>query len=308
MRLGWLSFVAAVLLWGRASSAATDERTAPSELPLVRESDEDVSVFFAPGVELRRPQLRWRWRRFQPDEYYLTGLSAAAVVGLNAAEPAKGRWRGGMLFDDAVRRSLALGSYPKRRRARDVSDVFLAATVSYPLLVDGLLSAYWYYDSPDVAEQLLLIGTEVFAVTIAGQSVVTTLAGRERPYGEHCGSGIEEDSRDCSRSSRHRSFFSGHASASFAGASLICIHRGYLPLSGGGVADGVTCGAGFALATATAALRVVSDMHYASDVIIGAGWGTLVGLGLPWLLHYRHGSRSVHLVPQVGGLGIGGQF
>jgi membrane-associated phospholipid phosphatase len=31
----------------------------------------------------------------------------------------------------------------------------------------------------------------------------------------------------------------------------------------------------------------MSDNHYLTDVTVGAAFGTLAGLGLPWLLHYR---------------------
>jgi membrane-associated phospholipid phosphatase len=60
----------------------------------------------------------------------------------------------------------------------------------------------------------------------------------------------------------------------------------------------------------------VSDVHYTSDVAAGAAWGSLVGFGLPWLLHYREPGParraepglSLHLVPVGAGAGLGGSF
>ena len=56
----------------------------------------------------------------------------------------------------------------------------------------------------------------------------------------------------------------------------------------GSVSPWVPCSAGYTLAAATAMLRVVADMHYITDVGIGAFVGTSVGLLIPWL-HYRAG-------------------
>jgi len=53
-------------------------------------------------------------------------------------------------------------------------------------------------------------------------------------------------------------------------------------------------------------------------VLTGAAVGTTIGLGLPWLLHYRHGDLSEddssdeavlwRVMPQGIGLGITGMF
>ncbi len=49
------------------------------------------------------------------------------------------------------------------------------------------------------------------------------------------------------------------------------------------------CATGFVLAAATAALRVVGDMHYLTDVLMGAVVGTATGFLVPYLLHYHDG-------------------
>ncbi|MEZ4221622.1 MAG: phosphatase PAP2 family protein [Polyangiaceae bacterium] len=273
----------------------------------------ELHAFFSPR-DISRARLRWNWRRFSTAEYVTTGLAASTALAAQVINPSPGRWRGGILFDEDARDSLRLGSYQSRRMARDVSDVLVAMTVSYPVLVDGLIAANWYYESPDVAEQLILISTETLAITAAVQGVVSTAVSRERPYGRTCGtSELGGDTRDCEATGRHRSFYSGHSSMAFAGASLVCINRAYLPLHGGGVPDAATCVTAYAAAATTAALRVAGDMHYASDVMVGASWGTLAGLSIPWLLHYRHdfstpSSFATYLVPFPGGVAMGGHF
>jgi membrane-associated phospholipid phosphatase len=70
-------------------------------------------------------------------------------------------------------------------------------------------------------------------------------------------------------------------------------------------------------AGAVATLRMVGDMHYASDVIVGAGVGTLVGLGIPFL-HYhglptlsvtaKSGTATMSVVPSGMGAAVVGSF
>ena len=106
---------------------------------------------------------------------------------------------------------------------------------------------------------------------------------------------------------------------SFTGAALICVHHFENELLGSPW-DGVSCAAGYAVAATTASFRIVADVHYASDVLLGATIGTLVGYGVP-LLHYRKlGGESrareqsalpkleLTLVPAPGGLGVLGVF
>lgn len=272
-------------------------------------------LLFAPRPDLR-PRLEWRHRPVQMLELYVTGGMALAAVGAVAVGSSTDRWKGGVLFDDDVRRSARVGSYQGRRSARDASDVLLALSMANPILGDGVLTSYWYHQSPDVAEQILLIDAETLAVTFAVQATVTSFASRERPYGQDCGGELDSELVDCEHNDRYRSFFSGHASGAFAAASLSCMHHLNVPLYGGGAPEVASCAAGYAVAAATAALRVAGDMHYTSDVTVGAAWGTLAGLGVPWFLHYRlpvSGARktaapSVHLMPFPKGVAIGGAF
>ncbi|HEY6461118.1 MAG TPA: phosphatase PAP2 family protein, partial [Polyangiaceae bacterium] len=104
------------------------------------------------------------------------------------------------------------------------------------------------------------------------------------------------------------------ATLSFTAAGLTCEHHLTLGLLGG-VEDALVCGGALVLAATTATLRVVSDQHYASDVIAGALVGTAIGLGVP-ALHYsggrprnpRTGWLDVRLVPTGLGATVIGVF
>ena len=273
-----------------------------------------LDALASPSAE-KPPTRRWRWRRFSTEEYVVTGAAMAMSVGALLIKPSPGRWNGGVLVDEDARRQLRLDDYLAERRARDASDVLLAATLATPVLADAVATAGWYHRSPDVAQQMLLIDAEVLAVTTGVHGLVAGVVSRERPYGRNCGTELSPESLECRRNERYRSFFSGHSATAFAGASLMCIHHQELSLYGGGVPDAVACGAGYAAATATATLRVVGDMHYVSDVVVGAAWGTIAGLGLPWFFHYRvadadsrRSTAELHLVPYPGGISFGGTF
>jgi len=238
--------------------------------------------------------LKWNpaWPRFGWSGWIVGGSFGAlaatmAIVGPVGSDP----WIGGEGPDESVRDALRAGSEEGRRTRRDISDVLLTTTVTYSL-ADALLVAGWYRRSPEVAKQMALIDLEVFAVTQGVIGLVKSLANRERPFGRICGSERPETARDCDSSERFYSFPSGHAGHTFAAAASNCTHHIYLGLYGRRWADALSCVAGFTLAATTGVMRIAGDMHYFSDVMVGAGIGTLVGFGVPWFFHYRHGSPT----------------
>jgi hypothetical protein len=182
-------------------------------------------------------------------------------------------------------------------------------------MADALTAAWWYRGSREAAQEMALIDLETFAVSGTIQGATNVFVSRQRPYGGDCGSDmLPADAIDCTSGSRYRSFFSGHAAFSFTSAALICVHHFENDLLGSPW-DALSCAGGYAVAATTATFRVVSDVHYPSDVLTGALMGTLVGYGVPWL-HYRLKSApsesastlSLHLIPSPGGLGLLGIF
>jgi membrane-associated phospholipid phosphatase len=265
----------------------------------------------APRAE--RPRLTWDpgWAPFRTGEYVATGVFALGAVGSLLVPAAPRRWRANNSFDDAVRGALRPDDEGDRLLARDLSDILLGITANYPVFVDAFVVTWWGHENSGIAWQLAMMDIEALAVSAFVNGWVTAIASRERPYDRSC-TGRDEDSEDCRRTRRYRSFYSGHASTAFAGAGLICVHHAHLPLYGGGLPDGIVCGLGLAAAGATATLRVVADQHFASDVITGAAMGLASGIGVPWLLHYRSGGApkpnagaDVALAPGPTPLGMG---
>lgn len=261
------------------------------------------------------PALSWRWRRFSTADYVITAAGGAVTLTAAILKP---RWtkflRNGNEFDETVRAALRADSLQERYLYRDASDIGLSLSVSWPLVADAVVGAWWYRGSREAAQEMMLIDLQTFAVVGALQGAANVIAGRERPYGRDCGGEqLPSDSIDCTGSIRYRSFFSGHASFAFAGAALVCGQHFKTRLLGTAW-DALSCGGAYAVATTTALFRNVSDVHYATDTLLGAAVGTLVGYGVP-LLHYRdadHQSKStlteLRVVPAAGGIGVLGMF
>jgi membrane-associated phospholipid phosphatase len=238
------------------------------------------------------------FNRMDAPEMVVTGIAAAIALAAAIAPPLKNGWMSGFSFDESARNSLRLSVYKSRLDARDVSDVGLALMTAFPILVDSMIVAYWYRGSDDVALQMTLIDAEAYAVASALQGAATFFGGRERPYGRDCGGQLKDQSIDCTTPSRYRSFFSGHSTLSFTSASLICAHHERLELFES-AADEITCASGFVAAATIASMRVISDVHYVSDVLTGALIGTAVGLGIPLLHHYHKSGEEPSAAPQV---------
>lgn len=262
------------------------------------------------------PPLVWRWKRFSTANYFITGVGGAVTLAMAIVKPrAQHSLSYGLKFDESVRNALRVDTLPNRYIFRDASDVGLSLMVSWPFVADALTTAWWYRGSREAAQEMALIDLETLAVSGAIQGATNVLVSRERPYGRDCGSAeLPGDAIDCTGSVHYRSFFSGHSAFSFTSAALICIHHFKNELLGPPW-DALSCAGGYAVATTTASFRVVSDMHYATDVLTGALMGTIVGYGIP-LLHYsQHDTTAttyagvkLHLVPAPGGLGLLGIF
>jgi membrane-associated phospholipid phosphatase len=268
---------------------AETRRPVPSEEPEAEEREE-------PRPDWMSPELTWEahWGRSGIPNFVMIGVAAVtALVDIGVGPRRDSPTRGGWLFDEDVRSALRLSTEVERRFARDASDVLLTLMTSFPALVDSVTVAAWLHGSPDVATEMVLMNAEVVAVTFALQSTLNVAVSRERPYGRTCGAGGPDDLPEtagyCETSNRFFSFFSGHSSQSFASAALTCMHHLNLDLYGGGPIEMAPCAAGFVLAAATATLRVVGDMHYATDILTGAVIGTATGFLVPYLLHYHDG-------------------
>ena len=231
------------------------------------------------------------WPRFRPAEIAVTaGFSLQVAATMFLYPDPKANWHGGILWDDAVRDGLRLHSRSARQTAGAVSDAIYYGLLAYPLLDAGIVAG-GVHGSGDVAVQLLAMDLESFA--IAGAIAMTAeKIGRVRPEERGCRTDPSY-SKDCGKPAQlNASFMSGHTTIAFTGAGLICAHHQNLPLYGGGAPDLIACITALTAATTAGALRVSSDKHYSTDVLLGAGIGLFSGYGLPMLLHYGAGSGA----------------
>lgn len=126
-----------------------------------------------------------------------------------------------------------------------------------------------------VLAELGLRSAEAIAISGAATGLIKGVAGRDRPYLN------ERDSDDFHAGAGfggggHTSFPSGHATAAFAIASVVASESSFRwPHASHLIQPAV-----YALATSVALARVYGAHHWASDVVAGAGIGTLTGLGV----------------------------
>jgi membrane-associated phospholipid phosphatase len=141
---------------------------------------------------------------------------------------------------------------------------------------------------------MFVINSQAFGLTYALYNVTKRLAGRERPFGSQCSR--NPNLSGCDAPTRYQSFYSGHTAMTATGAALICAHHTQLRLYRDPVADTSTCIAAVGVTTATAVLRMTSDEHWATDVLMGHLMGYVSGYLLPTLLYYK----EFHIKPPPG--------
>jgi membrane-associated phospholipid phosphatase len=248
-----------------------------------------------------------------PADYWIAGgaLALAGLLELTTEPPARGSYGAAPFLDDPARSALRLHTASGRNLGARLSDAGFYLLVLWPLLVDPAVMATT--EDAELAWRLFVVHLESLAVAGALTRPAQRLGRRDRPLAEpcrqdpdyhgHCDSGAE-------------SLASGHVAIAFAGASALCGSHLALDTYGGGAVEHVTCGSALTLATLTAVLRVSSDMHWATDVLLGAAMGGAAGALLPWLMHYREldaGAASVvSIMPfassQGAGIGMAGRL
>lgn len=100
----------------------------------------------------------------------------------------------------------------------------------------------------------------------------------------------------------YRSFYSGHTSTVFAALSTASytynLRKGHDMWPW--IVTGVF-GAGIGYA------RIAAGKHFYTDVIVGAGMGTMVGILVPWL-HSRERLKNLSLIPMQDGLAVAWRY
>lgn len=247
----------------------------------------------APAAVAAKRTLVWppTARRVGTREYVTIPILTALTLGvvLLPPDPTEARLRGPFLFDGWVRDRLRAESASGRKTAHDVSDVLALVSYSQPIVFDLLVTAWAARGAPDAAWQMAVIDAQAYALTFALNRISKRLTLRERPWGEPC----DADPSACGQSERHSSFFSAHAAGTATNAGLVCAHHTQLELYGDPLLDGGACAAAVLMSVTTSSLRIVSDYHWASDVLVGLLVGSASGYLVPTLLYYRGGKSAV---------------
>jgi membrane-associated phospholipid phosphatase len=254
------------------------------------------------------------WRKADAFDYALSlGLFAGYGAALILPEPEReADWSGPVLLDAEARRLIGAEGLPARNLASTTSDIAFWLSIGH-VLADATLFAMVQHDSPEIGWEMLVMDAEAYAATLFLNAAFKRITSRARPYVDRC---TEDPSYDpkCGDRERFSSFYSGHAAVTATSAGLLCSQHRHLPLYGDGW-DTAACVNGLLMTSLTGALRIVSDRHWASDVIVGHGLGFASGFFLPKLLHFRPMERArsdtfrfVSVLPTVDSSGAMGVF
>lgn len=217
-----------------------------------------------------------------------TGTALTLGAGLSSffdpsptIEPVRTGVAAGVLFDEDFRASVRLVDIDDQERARRVSDVFLLGTMLGVTAIDTIIAPLVNED-PDLAWQSSFAHVLALGITLSLGDVIKRVAERPRPFTREC----EENPQrpGCTDSDSHHSFYSLHTGMAFTSAGFSCAMHLTRTLYDDPVADGAACGGALAMAATTGLLRILSDRHYLTDVLVGGALGFLVGYLIPLAL------------------------
>jgi membrane-associated phospholipid phosphatase len=219
---------------------------------------------------------------------WTTAISLRETIGAAAC-----RWCGTNSFDVAARNALRWGDPIAAQRLVDVIGFAVGPTF---ILGADFLAARHDESGRLFLTDALLIG-EAAGIASDVNLAVRLSVGRERPWASALSP--EERAQPNRTRDANMSFYSGHATFLFAmatSAGTIATMRGYrwAPL---------VWLVGLPFALATSYLRIASDDHWMTDVLVGVGAGAAMGVAIPWLAHKR-----VRIVPSGGTVSIVGAF
>jgi hypothetical protein len=192
-------------------------------------------------------------------------------------------------FDDSIRENFRYKNREQRDQAASLSNLTVSLTMAAPFLY----RANW--DS-----------SKNYIYSYLGNGLITEIgkfsAKRVRPYEQACEAGDGGYDKNCYSNDSNKSFFSGHTSFAFTGASLVCLAQEQQAQSDSEFSKG-PCYSSLVLAGLTGYLRIAADQHYFSDVMVGAMVGILSGYYLPKHFGSKADAKSVMAkMPGRGGL------
>jgi membrane-associated phospholipid phosphatase len=277
-RLRRLMIVAAMALVSGVASAQ-DSRPSADAAWLVRATDRPLIEAPVPGTETA-PQQKAAEKKPPTPEH--TGLHA---LFRNLGDDYKHLWSIDNGVVAGVGGAAALAVHPLdatfnvhlRSRYQLVNDIYAPAkyygdTPEQVALSLGTYAVGRWLDKPKLSH----LGMDLLRAQILSESMVEPIkfiVGRERP-----------------NQSNHLSFPSGHASATFAAATIIERHLGWK-----------NAAIGYAIAAYVASSRLHDNVHYLSDVVFGAAVGTIAGRTVT---QHGRGAWALAPAPVAGGYGL----
>jgi membrane-associated phospholipid phosphatase len=263
-----------------------------------------LSILLAATLSAAPAKLKWEPKIDIPVTAGLAGAWLVTEFALKKSfAPKTCQWCDTNGFDEGIRKAFNPTLTPSASGISGPevwSNVFAyglvpLGTLGVDALAAGLDDAFlenWPIDA-------LLIAEATLSATAVNQLVKFTV-GRSRPYATGATAADLKDPADA-----NLSFFSGHTTWAFAlatSAGTVATLRGYRHAW-------MVWAAGLPLAATTGILRMGADKHWMSDVLVGAGVGTLFGVGIPVLFHGRQEQPLAFRVsPFPGGAMVSGQF
>ncbi len=209
------------------------------------------------------------------DVYHgLTWLAGGAGLSLGT-NPSR-RWTHENGFDAGIQSGLRLDSIDARRDANLASDFAVAISIG---LIPTVAIGAEFSRTHDCVETWDMVGDLFESVSLAVfvSEVIKVASGRERPLGDHCRESSSPDG-NCRDDDRNLSFVSGHATIAAAGAAISCrFARERQAFGSSPTARIAPCAVGLATAFTAGALRILSDRHWSTDVLVGFGLGVVIG-------------------------------
>ena len=261
----------------------------------VRAADEPVDspAAVAPADPPRLTKLSYDWTI----DGVTTGVLGASTIALlllnKQLAPVQCRWCEPGTIDGNLSKSI---TWANPQAADTLSNVMQFA-VPVGVMGFGLIQAY-RFDDPAAGWSSVLLITQATSLAMLVNTIVKYSVARSRPYVWQGNTELYSSVTD-----ENVSFFGGHTTFVFAvvvsGSTLFFMQD----MPGAPYVLGV----GLAAAAFTGYLRMAADKHYLTDVLVGAGVGSLIGWAVPYLFH-RPGKKGPpqagDLMPAPGGIAI----
>lgn len=188
--------------------------------------------------------------------------------------PGECRWCDPPSFDEKTRNALVWDTPSRARTGSDMLGIFVIPALAVAVPNISLIGSDPGWG--DVLDVTLPIAESVLATQVLTYFAKSAF-GRQRPYAHFDGVRPSMDTTE-----DNLSHWSGHSSLSFALATSAGMVAHMREMR----AEPVVWGVGMTLAATTGYLRIAGDMHYLSDVLVGAAVGIGAGLTIPRLIEH----------------------